>query len=229
MKRRRLAGLLVGVILGLGLMVGSLWLLSKALGERETLYRGQPVYYWMRQISSVDPMATNEAASVFASNILPHLTEVMFHDTNDSHLRMTLIDNLNELPGIHIYFTPAGGRRARAAGEIGDFGPVASRAVPAMLQALRSNDSDIHGPIISALGKIHVQAEEIVPLLIEYLSHEDVREYAAGALGGYGPAAKAAVPKLLPLVQIPDKELHRAVVDALKKIDPEALPRAAVK
>ena len=68
-----------------------------------------------------------------------------------------------------------------------------------------------------------------MPLLIGYLEDNDLRVEAAEALGDFGSAAKSSVPKLLPLLEIPDKDLRHAVTEALKKIDPEAAAKAGIK
>jgi HEAT repeat protein len=154
---------------------------------------------------------------------------VLFHDTNDSRLKLALIDKLNALPGLNVACTPTEGRRAKAAADIGSFGPTARQAIPALIQASQSNDPVIRGPATLALGKIHEQPDQVLPLLIRYLDDQDIKAEAAEALGGYGPVASAAVPKLVPLLQVRDKELHHAVIIALKQIDPEAAAKAGIQ
>jgi len=44
---------------------------------------------------------------------------------------------------------------------------------------------------------------------------------AASAIGFFGPDAKAAVCRLLPLVHDPDTEVMAYAMQALKRIDPE--------
>ena len=52
---------------------------------------------------------------------------------------------------------------------------------------------------------------------------------AAEALGHYGHLARPAVPRLIELLKVPDKELRWAVTMALKQIDPEAATKEGVK
>lgn len=214
--------MLIAVTLGLGALAGGVWGLTQTLGDRETLYSRQTRYYWVTRMDSPDPSAREQAGAVLTNEILPRLTKVMFSDTNDSPLRRTLVQTLNGLPGVNIYFVEAEGRRAGAAAGMGEFGPAAGAAIPALLQALKGQDLAVHGAAITALGKIHCQSERIVPLLIDYLDRQELRSEAAEALGDYGPMAKAALPKLMRLEKVQDKDLHHAVVEALGKIAPEA-------
>lgn len=228
-KAERILRLFLAVGVGLGVIAGGIWILSKTLGDRETRYQGKPLYYWVTQSSSADTAASNQANVVLINDIIPQLTEAMFHDTNDSRLRSALVEKLNGLPGINIYFTPASSRRGEAAMAFGDFGPAARPAIPALLQALKSNDAAVHGAAILALGKIHAQPDVIIPLFVGYLDNNDLNDEAAQALGNFGSLASSAVPKLVTLLKVPDKDLHHAVVEALKKIDPEAAAKAGVK
>ncbi len=219
----------VAVAAGLGIVFGGIWLLTRTLGEHDTLYQGKTADYWSEQLNGPDATASNRANAVLTGDIIPGLVNVMLCDTNDSRLRLALIDKLNGLPGVTIYFEPADGRRALAARGLGEFGLAAKPAIPVLLQALKSNDTVIHGPAIAALGKIHGEPDTIIPLLIGYLDDNELNDEAATALGNFGAQAKVALPKLMPMLKIPNKDLHHAVVLALKQIDPAAAAQAGVK
>jgi hypothetical protein len=219
----------VAVIAGLAIVFGGVWLLTRTLGEHETLYRGKPADYWSAQLNGPGASASNQANAVVSGEIIPSLVNVMFCDTNDSRLRLALVDKLNTLPGVNIYFEPADGRRALAARGLGEFGLAAKPAIPVLLQALKSKDTIVHGPAVAALGKIHGEPDTIIPLLIGYLDDNELNDEAATALGNFGPQAKAALPKLIPMLEIPNKDLHHALVGALKQIDPAAAAQAGVK
>lgn len=227
--KRRLIRISFAVAIGLATLAGAIWVLSKTLSNREQFFQARPLRYWVAQMKSQDPGASKQAELVLNQVIIPQLTESMFHDTNDSKLRKALVENLNELPGILIGFTPAEGRRATAAAELGDFGAQAGAAIPALILALKGHDEVVRGPAAKALGEIHGQPEVVIPLLISVLDDNELNDEAAEALGNFGPLAKAAVPKLIPLLKAPDKDLHFAVVDALKRIDPDAAATAGVK
>lgn len=226
---RRALRILLSVAIGLGLLAGGIWVLIKTVGEREVLYGGKSAYDWSEQIKSGNTTASNQASLILNQQIIPRLTRTMLEDTNDSRLRMTLVEYLNTLPGVNILFRTADSRRAGAAEEFGEFGPAAEAASPALLQALQGRDLLVRGPAAVSLGKIRSKPDVVIPLLIKYLEDDDLRESAAEALGEFGTLSKEATPKLLLLFKIPDKDLRHAVGEALKKIDPEAAAKAGVR
>jgi hypothetical protein len=184
------------------------------------LYGGKPADYWSEQLTNTDATVRNNSATMLTTEIIPHLTKVMFSDTNDSRLRLMLIEKLNGLPGVTIYFRTADARRAQAALDLGEFGPAAKPAIPVLLKALKSQDDAVRGPALSSLGKIRSDPETIIPLLAGYLDDKELNAEAATALGEFGALAKLALPKLVPLLKVPDKDLHHAVVGALQRIEP---------
>jgi HEAT repeat protein len=226
--KKRIVRMSVAVAAGLAIVFGAVWLLTRTLGDHETLYQGKDAYYWSEQLKSPDATASNHANTVLTGDIIPGLVNVMFHDTNDSQLRLALIDKLNTLPGVTIYFEPADGRRALAARGLGQFGLAAKPAIPVLLQALKSTDTAVHGPAIAALGMIHGEPDTIIPMLMGYLDDKELNDEAATALGNFGSQAKVALPKLIPMLKIPDKDLHHAVALAIKQIDPTAAAAAGI-
>jgi len=221
--KRRLPRLSAAVLIGLALIGGVIWVLTKTLGNNEDpTFQGESLYHWAQQVNSPNPAASNRANALLTSVILPQLTETMFHDTNDSRLRVALVQKLNELPGVCIYFNQAEGRRVAAAARMGEFGPPAKGAIPSLIQAIEGHDRAVPGAAMKSLGRIRCQPDVVVPLLIRYLDDDQFKDEAIEALGDFGPQAKEALPKLLPLLKVHDKDLHHAVVQALNKIDPEA-------
>jgi hypothetical protein len=220
----RFKRILIGVVVGSGVIVACIWILIHTLGERDTIYQGKPLDFWVAQLKSQQAGVSNQARVVLETVAIPQLIEAMFNDTNDSNLRLWLIDQLNGLPGVAIHFTPADGRRAEAAQDLGGLGPSAKAAVPSLVKALKGNDSTIRGPAARALGQIQSQPEAIVPLLITSIDdpQDGVPEAAIEALGNFGPLSKAAVPKIVPLLKVPDKDLRHAAMVAIRMIDPQA-------
>ncbi len=214
------------MLTGLGVLAAVILLLIATLGEHEPIFEGKPIFRWLAQLHSADPALTNQTIRVLNRTIIPQLTWRMVTDTNDSRIRLTLIDYLNTLPNVNIFYRTAGSRRADAACLIGSFGPCAKRAVPALLDALQGSDLAVRAAAAEALGDIHSEPGTVIPVLIRCLDDKYVDEAAALALAEYGSAAKAAIPKLLELSKVPEKDLHRAVTIALSKINP-ALPEAA--
>ncbi|MGO8926583.1 MAG: HEAT repeat domain-containing protein [Limisphaerales bacterium] len=227
---KRLKRIAFGVLIGVLILTGVIWLLSKALGNfHETLYAGQSLSYWQQQLDSRDAGASNKAYAIVNAQVVPQLIDTMFHDTNDSKIRLGAIGVLNGLPGIQINYIEAVGRRSRAAGGLGELGPAAKGAVPSLIQAVKGSDVGLHEAAIRALGSIRSDPDVVIPLLIPYLTNDDLNDEAAFALGNYGRLAKVAVPKIIPLLNAKDNEARAAARVALKKIDPEAAVKAGVK
>ena len=224
MKTKRI---LMSVIIGIAVFIGGIWVLSKALGNiRPTSYHGQTLDYWAAQANATDVTASNQANAILNAEIIPRLTEEMFHDTNDSKIRLALIDTLNGLPGIFIYYRAAPERRCAAMAELGDFGPAAKAAIPALMQAVQSDDSAVHEAALKSLGAIHSEPEVGIPFLTKYLDDDTVDDEAATALGNFGSLARPAVPKIIPLLHAADDDAQVAAAEALKKIDPAAYAKA---
>jgi hypothetical protein len=228
--KKRFLRVLLAVAAGGVAIVGGIWLLSLSLGNNyDTLYGGKPAGYWLDQINSQDAAASNQASAVLNLQIIPGLTDAMVHDTNDSRLRLSLINNFNRLPGVTIYYSLSHDRRMAAAIELGEFGPAATAAIPELVRMVKGNNVFSRRLAIDALGDIHSEPDVVIPLLVPYLDDDNMNEAAASALGKYGSAAKAAVPKLIPLLKINDPEMQEVVRAALRNIDPGALNQAGVK
>jgi HEAT repeat protein len=217
---KRFIRLAIGVVVGLAALPGGIWILTKALADRETLYQGQTIDFWSERLNSTDPSVSNRANAVLNTEIIPQLTDVLFNDTKDFRVKLRLADMVNRLPGVFVMCASADARRSSAAQSLGDCGPPAKAAIPALVKAVQGDDIAVRANAASALGKIHGTPDTVVPLLFKLMDDWQIRAEATEALGGYGSLAKVAVPKLIPLLQVRDKELHRAAVVALKEIDP---------
>jgi HEAT repeats len=224
--KKRFLRLLAGLIAGVALLVAGIWGLSKALGTPVSRYRGQPTEYWVEQLNSPDATTSNAAVAVLDNEIIPHLTDVMFHDTHDSAFKLWLVDALSGLPGISVDFEPANVRRKAAAYELGEYGPAARTAVPALLQVLIGDDSDVRETATQSLGAIDANPGEVIPILTRYLLDDNVNARAATALGKYGKLAQPAVPGLVRMLHTGDGESQLAARGALKLIDPDAYAQA---
>ena len=222
----------MATLAGIFITFAAIWLLIRTLGDRPTTYEGKPIEYWSEQLTNQDAGAREHAAGVVNSRIIPQLTREMFSATNDSVLRIAIIDQLNQLPGVHIFFVPAEGRRAAAALDLASLGPAAKPAMPAFLKVLQGQDDPVRGPAIKALVELQANPDVLIPLLLQCLSQPQggSRDEAADALAEFGQRSKAAVPILIKLLDDrSDKELMQAVRRALKKIDPEAAAAAGLK
>jgi hypothetical protein len=223
---RTVGSRLVGAAIALGVLAGGFGVLIWMLGQRETLYEGKSCYYWSEQLKSQNPAVTNQVSLVLNREIIPRLTKTILEDTSDSKLRIALVEKLNDLPGVNIFFRTADCRRGDAAIALGQFGPQAEAAVPTLLQVLQGHDSAVRGAAVVSLGHIRAKPEIVIPLLIPCLDDNDLREVALAALGEYGSRAMVVIPKLLLLLKVQDKDLHKLVQEVLKKIDPDVAAQA---
>ena len=220
------------LVAGMGLVVVGLWALSRILGTHEALYQGKPLDFWREQLAGREAASSNQAYTVINRLILPRLTHQMFSDTNDSSFRVALIDGINRLPGLNVWFVPADGRRVQAITELGSLGALAKPATPALMKALKRKDDLLCGPAAEALVKVQADPELVIPALLECLVDPEGhgRPDVVEALGEFGPKAKAAVPNLVKLLaDRSSKDIIRAVPQALRRIDSEAAAQAGIK
>src|ERR1043166_5023682 len=159
---QRLKRIAIGVGAGLALLAGGIWILINTLGEKESHYRGKPLEYWVERLNSPDIAISNRVRLICDEEIIPRLRAQMFNDTSDSTVRLLLIEKLNQLPGVMIYFTPADGRRAQAASALGQLGPCARSAIPDLITALKGKDAAVRSSTAKTLGEIHSEPERII-------------------------------------------------------------------
>lgn len=122
--------------------------------------------------------------------------------------------------------------RALAAGVLGDLGPQARAAVPALIKALQVPDSEGKQEIMLALGAIGSEARPAVPELLKTLKAEGDPTRAAAAFALAGIGATEAGPLLKQTVTSKDEVLALASARALLRLGPDnpehvslALPR----
>jgi hypothetical protein len=120
---------------------------------------------------------------------------------------------------------------------LGDIGPDAKAAVPALLRDAVTTRGADHYDDFQALGKIHAEPALVVPVLIQVISNSPAnRYYAVAAASRFGSDAKAAVPILVTLLRdptIPSTTSHATgfisdrqnIEGALLSIDPDAYTR----
>jgi HEAT repeat protein len=98
---------------------------------------------------------------------------------------------------------------------LGDMGPAARGAVPALLALLE--DRERRREVVRALGRMG--AAETVPHLVGLLEDDRVRPAAMEALGRIGPAAREAIPALRQFVnRWGERELQYQAMEALRAI-----------
>jgi HEAT repeat protein len=129
----------------------------------------------------------------------------------------------------------------RAATILGNIGPDAKLAVPALLRAAVSTNTVEHFYDFEALGKIHSSPDIVIPVLARVISNSRPdRIYAVQAAGQFRSEARAAVPSLVVLLNDPsvkgdESSSHIYISDrtqverALQKIDPETYERVVTQ
>jgi HEAT repeat protein len=100
--------------------------------------------------------------------------------------------------------------------------------VPKLLKALEQEKGYQRDTILSCLGRLGLEAETVVPILVDALEKpQPTRNYALFALGNFGPGAKAALPELTKALQDPSPHARVAAARAVWKVSQqskEALP-----
>ncbi len=218
--------------LGLGGLVALLLAAPRFLATPDVRFEGRPVEDWIQALHSGDRSSSNAAAAMTDRVVLPGLLDIVRHDTQDSGIRVWLVEQLDSLPGIHVEFLPADGRRVQAIRDLGKLGPAARSAVPALIEFLSLKDEQLIGPTAEALVAVQADATVAIPALTQALLRPDGhgRPEVAEALGEYGSKARDAVPMLLKLLNdFSSKEIRTAVPKALRAIDPAAASRAGIR
>jgi HEAT repeats/HEAT repeat len=115
---------------------------------------------------------------------------------------------------------PDGHVRANALLALGEMGPAAADAAPALTRAWGEGHCS-PGAVTEAVVKIGWVA---LPALLDALQHDDweTRRRAILCLARFGPDARRATPILIELVRGGDRELMRCAIYALGKIGPDA-------
>jgi HEAT repeat protein len=104
-------------------------------------------------------------------------------------------------------------------------GPEARDAVPALTECLK--DPYVCTWAVIALGRIHQQPQQVVPLLMRYIqTNRNDRTSAITALSRFGADAKAAVPLLRECFSDEDKGTRFFATNAVEIIDPRTVAEA---
>jgi HEAT repeat protein len=106
---------------------------------------------------------------------------------------------------------------------LGEIGPSAKAAVPALKNALHDEDKSNRVEIAKALWHIEQQPEDVVPIFADILENDpDARYDCAECIKEMGPWAAAAVPALIKALQDNEDTTRSNVAEALGEIGPQA-------
>ena len=103
---------------------------------------------------------------------------------------------------------------------LGNIGPAAKQAVPSLLNRGTNPNLSVRASAIYALGQIHCDPEQVVPLLTKSLADTNawIRWRAARGLKAFGADAKPAVPALVALFKSWDPN-WRSAAKAARDMD----------
>jgi HEAT repeat protein len=118
--------------------------------------------------------------------------------------------------------SPTAADRARAAQMLGKRGGINANDVEGAVDPLRKllekdADAKVRSAAARALGDIHLDPENVVPVLIDRLKNDekkDVKMAIVVALGQYGPDAKDALPPLREMAAKFDTKAAKKSADA---------------
>jgi HEAT repeat protein len=111
--------------------------------------------------------------------------------------------------------------RQKAAAALGDFGPVASSALPALIRALDDTDEAVKVEAAIAIDKIAPNTPQTLQTLKSILLHGQPtfqRARVASHLGMLGPSAPAALPSLIYALTDPDHGVRSNAAHSLGMI-----------
>ena len=118
--------------------------------------------------------------------------------------------------------------RVEVAYTLGQMGPAAASAAPALAKLAADEDLNVATEAILALGKIGPAAKSAVPALCAALQKEGTNAHAIVlALGDIGPDAAAAEPLLLKAMASKDDSLAVTAASAYTEIQPRSAKAAA--
>jgi HEAT repeat protein len=146
-----------------------------------------------------------------ASNSVPELIRVLHASLTDSNKSDGWKSETTAL-GTHI---------------LASVGSPAASAVPVLTDLLHAPPPVDELGAAVAVWRITGDASTALPGLLKWSGYGWYK--AIDTLGEMGPAAKAAVPLLLPMAKGGDSLRQRSASAALKRIDPEAAAKAGVK
>jgi len=237
MSRRKRWGILIGAVLAALALAGVLVIRSARFQVWSTLRRVRESEHvtaperWLRDWGVVRQLEEREAAAQLAplgKGAVAPLARAL--DDEDSNVRAAATLALCDMsrPAIPALIKALKNKdpfvRYRVPPALGEFGPAAKDAVPALCRVLddRTEHTIMRLTAALALGMIGPAAKDAVPALVRALSDPIIPELhatAARALGEIGPAAKEAVPALKKLAQSDsDERVREAAAEALWKI-----------
>ncbi len=168
----------------------------------QKFYKGKPTMYWAKALEDQGSTTHAEARAALKSG------------------RMEAVPVLVEL--LERKDLATGAVRCEAAAILGDIGPEAKAAGPALDAAIEDDDPQVRAVALKALQTVQPSPAATVPALVPLLKTRD-RLAATRALATYGAEAHDAVPALVPLLKDEESEVRWNAALTLGKIGPVAV------
>jgi HEAT repeat protein len=196
------------------------------LRSGETICEGKPAGVWVDELGDNSYLAANALRQLGPAAVRPliHALErkpagwLKAYAAVSKHAPRVLRPKLGEIYYHAVWRDSRIPRvRAAAAQMLGDLGPVAARAVPALVNVLADGNAVLRRNAAFAVGKIGARPDLAVPALCALLRdpNEEVRMYAAIALKKFGAQAAPAVPTLVSAVKDRSWQVRERAVLAL--------------
>ncbi len=173
MNKRVLVG--VGLVVLVVLAAGAVWfdptrvLLGHLRGE--SFFRDRPTSYWRGALRASNPVTQSETYQALKDGreaAVPVLVELLQDKGHSDWMALEV--------------------RWRSAELLGQIGPPAKTAVPALAAALKDPDPHVRSVAATALGQVGQDASVAIPALVTTLAGED-KLSAVKALGHFGAEA----------------------------------------
>ncbi|MDB6112696.1 MAG: repeat-containing protein, partial [Pedosphaera sp.] len=217
---------IVLVVLLLAVAGGLAWQASR---QREPMYQGKPLSYWLGgydspPLTNVTPSQADAAVRQLGTNAFPVLFRRL--QQRDSEFRITIMRLLQKQHVISIPVAPPDQNYAAVQG-FDALGPQASNAVLRLIEVF---DSDPHPfpqqavPVI--LRRIGPSARQAIPALLRGMTHTNatVRNNAICAIHQIRAEPKVVVPALMKCLNDPDIFVRAQAARALGAMGQDAQP-----
>lgn len=235
----RLKGTIVFSLIGLAISVGVMvW---REAARDEPKYQGKPVSYWLENwpSSSGNSTAAGRALEAIGPTAAPFYVRVVQH--KDSWLRRSYnqgwLSCLDRLPPPFSKWLPEhtslNSKRRLALLALGTFCVGATNAIPALIEALRDEDSHVQAAALYALRRVDPKSTQAIAAVTRYLKAHRRDAYtgltAAVSLWHLDPAQVPLIVACLTdmLTQNQQFVFDAHVLDFLRQLGPaakEALP-----
>jgi HEAT repeat protein len=187
--------LLVFLALASGMLVFVFWAVEQ---NAEPRYHGQPLSSWTGKLQRGSPKEqaeAREAMRALGSGAVPSLIKAL--EKQDSRFKRTILTYTSRFPMVSRWIRPTARQpRADAATALGEIGPSASNAIPALVPMSElTNNFGLSCPAKAAL--LRIRGDSIEPLL-RTLDNPGSPEWvdAVHLLAQFGTNAFTAVPAL---------------------------------